>query len=91
MENYFESLIISNLKNHIKVQFYILGYLDTNLSFGKKLLLPKGSPVNLAKIVYKNLDKKGIKKFFPFWWIFIDMAIKILPFFITKKIIKFFN
>ena len=62
----FESLIISNLKNHIKVQFYILGYLDTNLSFGKKLLLPKGSPVNLAKIVYKNLNKKGIKKFFLF-------------------------
>ena len=91
LENYFESLIISNLKNDIKVQFYILGYLDTNLSFEKKLLLPKGSPVSLAKIVYKNLDKKGIKKFFPFWWIFIDMAIKILPFFITKKIIKFFN
>ena len=91
LENYFESLIISNLKKQIKIQFYILGYLDTNLSFEKKLLLPKGSPAKLAKIVYKNLDKKGVKKFFPFWWVFIDMAIKILPFFISKKIIKYFN
>ena len=91
LENFFESLIISNLNNQIKIQFYTLGYLDTNLSFDKKLLLPKGSPSTLSKIVYKNLDKKGVKRFFPFWWIFIDIVIKIMPFFITKKIIKYFN
>ena len=32
LENYFEGLIISNLKTKINIQFYTLGYLDTNLS-----------------------------------------------------------
>ena len=90
LETYFESLIIANSNNNIKIQFYILGYLDTNLSFDKKLILPKGSTKKLAKIVYKNLNLSGVKKFFPFWWVFINYFIKILPFFITKKIIKYF-
>ena len=90
LETYFESLIVSNSNNNIKIQFYTLGYLDTNLSFDKKLILPKGSTKKLAKIVYKNLNLQGSKKFFPFWWFFINYLIKILPFFITKKIIKYF-
>ena len=91
LENFFESLIISNLNNEIKIQFYTLGYLDTKLTHGKKLLLPKGSPKILSSIVYKNLNQKGVKKFFPFWWIFINFVIKNLPFFISKNIIKYFN
>lgn len=90
LETYFESLIIANSNNNLKIQFYILGYLDTNLSFDKKLFLPKGSSKKLAKIVYKNLNLSGVKKFFPIWWVFINYFIKILPFFITKKIIKYF-
>lgn len=91
LESYFESLIVSNLKNQIKIQFYTLGYLDTSLSSDKKLLLPKGSPKTLAKIVHKNLNQNGVKKFFPFWWVFIDYMIKILPFFVSKNIIKHFK
>ena len=91
LETFFESLIISNQNEKINVQFYKLGYLDTNLSFGKKLLLPKGSAKKISKIVYSNLNKNGIKKYFPFWWIFIDMIIKILPFFISKNIIRYFK
>ena len=88
LENFFEGLIISNLKNNIKIQFYILGYLDTNLSSGKKLLLPKGSPKNLAKIVFKNLNKKSFKNYYPGWWKIIDLIIKMIPFFILKNVIK---
>ena len=91
LETYFESLIITNSNNNLKIQFYTLGYLDTNLSSDKKLLLPKGSTKKLSKIVYKNLNLKGVKKFFPFWWLFINYIIKILPFFITKKIIRGIN
>lgn len=91
LENYFEGLIISNLKTKINIQFYTLGYLDTNLSSSKKLLLPKGSPKVLARKVFNNLDKKGLKKFFPNWWILINYAIKIIPFFLSKNIIKYFK
>ncbi len=91
LETFFESLIISNQNRKINIQFYKLGYLNTNLSFGKKLLLPKGSAKKLSKIVFNNLNKNGIKRYFPYWWIFIDIIIKILPFFISKNIIKYFK
>ena len=91
LENFFEGLIISNLKNNIKIQFYTLGYLDTNLSSGKKLLLPKGSPKKLAEIVFKNLNKKSLKNYYPGWWTIIDFIIKMIPFFISKNIIKHFK
>ena len=43
LESLFESLAIMALPSKLKIQFYTIGYLDTNLSYGKKLLLPKGS------------------------------------------------
>ena len=91
LEKYFESLIITTLNQNINVQFYTLGYLDTGLSFEKKLLLPKGSTKKLAKLVFSNLDINGGKFFYPFWWKLIDLAINILPFSIVKFVIKRFN
>ena len=80
LESYFESIGFANKKNDIKIQFYTLGYLDTNLSFGKKLILPKGSPHTLSKIVYKNRNQKLKKYFFPKWWSLIVFLLKILPY-----------
>ncbi len=91
LETYFESLIITTLNENIKVQFYTLGYLDTGLSFEKKLILPKGSTKKLAKIVFSNLNISGGKFYFPFWWKLISLAINILPFSIVKLIVKRFN
>lgn len=91
LESFFESLMIYNKFTKIYIQFYILGYLDTNLSFGKKLFLPKGSTKKLSKIVYKNRFKKNKKYYFPCWWALIIFAIKILPFALVTKIIKFFK
>ena len=55
------------LKN-VNIQFYTLGYLDTNLAFGKDLILPKGSTLKLANIVYKNL-KVNFKNLFLYFGI----------------------
>jgi len=91
LEMYFESLIITTQNQNINVQFYTLGYLDTGLSFEKKLILPKGSTKKLAKIVFSNLNVSGGKFYFPFWWKLISLAINILPFSIVKFFIKRFN
>ena len=89
LESLFESLAISSLSSKLKIQFYTIGYLDTNLSYGKKLLLPKGSTKKLAKIVYKNLNKKYRKVYYPSWWSVIAIIIKILPFSLIRYIYKF--
>jgi len=89
LESVFESLAITALNSELKIQFYNIGYLDTNLSYAKKLLLPKGSVKKLAKIVYKNLNKNYKKKYYPLWWVVIVVAIKILPFSFIRFIYKF--
>jgi len=80
LESYFESIGFEGKRNKINIQFYILGYLETNLSFGKKLLLPKGSTKKLSEIVYKNRNVKFKKFFFPKWWALIIFLLKIFPF-----------
>ena len=89
LESLFESLSITALNSELKIQFYNIGYLDTNLSYGKKLLLPKGSTKKLAKIVYKNLNKNYKKIYYPSWWAIIVTIIKIIPFFLIRFIFKF--
>tara|TARA_B110000971_G_scaffold205741_1_gene228401 strand:+ start:3468 stop:4199 length:732 start_codon:yes stop_codon:yes gene_type:complete len=85
LESFFESTAFINKNNKINLQFYTLGYLETNLSFGKKLILPKGSVKKLSQIVYKNKNVKFKKYFFPHWWGFIILLIKIIPFSIILK------
>ena len=89
LESLFESLAIMALPSKLKIQFYTIGYLDTNLSYGKKLLLPKGSAKKLAKIVYNNLNKNYRKTYYPSWWAVIAIIIKILPFSLIRYIYKF--
>ena len=91
LESYFESLSSTFLKSNLKIQFYTLGYLDTNLTFDKKLILPKASTKKLANKVYQNINKENLKRYYPFWWGFICLVIKVTPFFILKKITKFIN
>ena len=56
-----------------------MGYIETNLSFGKNLKLPKGSTNKLAKIVYKNIKAKFKKIHYPLWWALITLILKIIP------------
>lgn len=91
LETHFESLAFENLNNNLKIHFYTLGYLDTNLAFGKKLGLPKGNIKILAELVYANKDKKIIKKHFPIFWGLISLIFKIIPFQIILKLKKFLN
>tara|TARA_E500000178_G_scaffold113451_1_gene113378 strand:- start:1817 stop:2554 length:738 start_codon:yes stop_codon:yes gene_type:complete len=79
LESFFESLAFEKKKNFF-IQFYTLGYLDTNLSFGKKIKLPKGNIKKISEVVYKNKNKKFIKTFYPYYWGFIALIIKLLPF-----------
>ena len=91
LESYFESLAFEKKFKEINIQFYILGYLDTNLAFGKNLLLPKGSTKRLSGIVFKNLNKKFKKKYFPFFWCFVATILKIIPFSIILSLKRFSN
>jgi|TARA_B100001093_G_scaffold471858_1_gene494469 short-subunit dehydrogenase len=91
LESYFESLAFESLDNMINLQFYILGYLNTNLSFGQNLKIPKGSTKKLSKMVYKNLNIKFKKIYYPFIWSIIIFVLKIVPFSILLKLNRIFK
>ena len=91
LESYFESLAFEFDKKEINVQFYMLGYLDTNLAFGKNLKLPKGSTKKLSKLVFNNRNIKYKKTYFPFFWVLITFLLKIIPFSLLLKLNKFTN
>ncbi len=89
LNSYFESLLATFINSDIKIQFYILGYLDTNLAFDKKLILPKASTKKLSIKIFKNINKSNIREYYPTWWWLISYFISLIPFFVIKKLFKF--
>ena len=89
LESHFESLAFKSINTKLKIHFYTLGYLDTNLAFGKKLHLPKGKAKSLSELVYKNRGKKIVKRFYPNFWGLISLFLKLIPFSIILKFKNF--
>lgn len=91
LNSFFESLSFSEKNKNLNIQFYILGYLDTNLAFGKDLALPKGSTKKLAIKVYKNRNVKFNITYYPHIWLYISLILKLIPFSLLKIISKKLN
>lgn len=86
LERFFESLRHACEPAGIHVQFYTLGYLDTNLAFGRKLLFPKADPSHVARRVAENLNRGGGKWHLPSFWKPIVMILRILPWSIFQRL-----
>lgn len=68
LRSYFESLRHALGPHGIVVQFYTLGYIDTNLAFGHKTIVPKASPHRLADTVYRRRRRDFGHAFYPAFW-----------------------
>lgn len=86
MRFYFESLRHACVDKDVVVQFYVLGYMDTNLAFAYNVPLPKGAPDELAQRVYRDIQKDIGVRFFPSYWLIIAMIIKLIPWSIYKHL-----
>lgn len=72
--------------SNIKIQVCSLGYVDTTMSFGLKLLFPTVSPQDVATFSLKlGRTKKRYAYYPPFWWL-ITKIIKSIPWYYYKKI-----
>lgn len=88
LQSFFESLYYNFSNTKIFVQFYTLGYLNTNQSYNiKSSIIPKGETHKLSKIVFNNLNKNIIEYYFPNFWKYICIVIRITPFKIFKLLI----
>lgn len=86
LESYFESLRHLTANTGVRVQFYRLGYVATQQSFGQRLLFPIVTPQNVAREVVRNLDKDIGKRFFPRYWSVIAFVVARLPWSIFKRL-----
>jgi short-subunit dehydrogenase len=84
--SFFESLRHAGASSNVLVQFYILGYLDTNLAFGKQTLLPRASTETLARRIFENLRNDLGVAYYPRYWYLINLALRVIPWTIFKRL-----
>ncbi len=86
LQSYFESLRHALAGSSVVVQFYVLGYLDTNLAFGQRTPLPKGSPAALADLVYRRRRADFGVAYYPRFWRPVCTALRAVPWFIFRRL-----
>jgi short-subunit dehydrogenase len=77
--SYFESLRLAARGTPVKVQFWVLGFLDTGVMAAEKTPLPKGDPKRLADRVVDGLGRDRGVTYFPGWWRWITLALRLMP------------
>jgi len=85
LESYFESLAHYAASSDLSCQYYVLGYLDTNLAFAQNLLFPLASVDRVADVVYKRRFTTG-RRFLPRPWYFLYRVVQLLPWAIFKRL-----
>lgn len=85
LQTYFEGLRFESYKCNFFVQFYTLGYMDTNLAFSKKLLFPVESTSIISQYVLKNMNMSD-HYFLPKFWKPIFYVVRFLPWMLFKRI-----
>lgn len=88
LESFFESLRHYTQNTTTVVQFYVLGYLDTNLSFSdqKTLFFKRADTKRLANIVYLNRFNDLGTVTYPKTWKLVKLLLPFIPWKIFKKI-----
>ncbi len=68
------------------VQTYTLGYVDTAMTFGQKLLFPIASPAMVATYAVKNLHRDRGKIYLPRFWGIVVFVLRHTPWFLYKRL-----
>jgi NAD(P)-dependent dehydrogenase (short-subunit alcohol dehydrogenase family) len=62
-----------------RVQFYRLGYIETRMTFGQKLMFPALKPEQGAKVIVDNLGRDLGAVYLPWWWRPITILFGMIP------------
>jgi short-subunit dehydrogenase len=86
LESYFESLRHSTASSGVRVQFYRLGYIATQQTFGRKLMFPILASDVVARRVVANLDRDIGFASVPQFWSAVGLLLKLLPWRIYRRL-----
>lgn len=85
LESHFESLRHALEPRGIRVFFFVLGYMDTALAYGKTVPFPKADPAAVADAVVRAFAGSGGRRHLPGWWAAITFAVRALPWAVYKR------
>lgn len=70
----------------LRLQIYRVGYMDTGMSKGQKLLFKKADPEKVASYIIKRKKRNIRIKYYPRFWYIISIILNQIPWFIYKRI-----
>jgi short-subunit dehydrogenase len=85
LETYFESLRHRYAPNQLRVQFHRLGFVSSNLTYGKKLPLPVATPEAVASDVVSRLQGGSFDRYSPGWWSLVALLVRCMPWFVFRR------
>ena len=85
LQTWFEGLRHACAGTPVAVCFYVLGYLDTNLAFGRHTMFPRADPSRLAARVVHDMGRGGIL-YYPPAWRLACAVLPLVPFFVFKRL-----
>ena len=86
LTTYFEGLRHLTAGLGPRIQFYQLGYLDSQQTYGRKLLFPVANPKVIAETVVRNIGRDQGIVYLPRFWGIIALAISLLPWSVFKRL-----
>jgi NAD(P)-dependent dehydrogenase (short-subunit alcohol dehydrogenase family) len=86
LQSYFESLRHALAGSGVRVQFYVLGYLDTNLAFAQKTALPRAAPEACAARVYRRRGDDFGTAYHPSYWRPLCAVLRLMPWFVFRRL-----
>jgi short-subunit dehydrogenase len=86
LASYFESVRHALRDTPVHVQFYVLGYLDTNLAFAQDTKLPRASPAKCAEHVFRRRHADAGVTYYPHYWRPICAVLRLLPWSVFRKL-----
>lgn len=86
LETYFDAMRHLLVGSRCRVQFYRLGYIETRMTFGQRLMFPALKPEQGAEAIVKNLGRDLGAVYLPWWWWGITAIIRFLPWPIFKRL-----
>jgi len=86
LEQYCFGLMHSQAQSNVTIHIYRFGYLDTNLTYGQKLLFPAADASSIASKMIKDSGKGPGLFYLPKYWYWICLVLNLVPFSIYKKL-----
>ena len=86
LDTYFSAMRHYLAGSQCRVQFYRLGYIETRMTFGQRLMFPALKPDQGANVIVGNLGRDLGAVYLPWWWWPITAIIQLLPWPIFRRL-----